>query len=44
MALQPTANWGPLQTQKYEAYILHRKREEDIKSPRGGYLFDNIFG
>ncbi|EDX06730.1 GD25852 [Drosophila simulans] len=44
MAMQPTANWGPLQTQKFEAYILHRKREADFKSPRGGYLFDNIFG
>ncbi|KAH8401044.1 hypothetical protein KR009_002608 [Drosophila setifemur] len=44
MALQPTADWGPRQTQQLEAYILHRKREAELKNPRGGYLFDNIFG
>ncbi|KAH8271602.1 hypothetical protein KR018_010874 [Drosophila ironensis] len=44
MALQPTADWGPRQTQKFEAYILHRKREAELKTPRGSYLFDNIFG
>ncbi|EDV36199.1 uncharacterized protein Dana_GF12074 [Drosophila ananassae] len=44
MSLQPTADWGPLQSQEYEAYILHRKRESELKTSRGSYIFDNIFG
>ncbi|XP_002066106.2 sodium-dependent nutrient amino acid transporter 1 [Drosophila willistoni] len=45
MAMQPTTDWGPRQTELFKAYILYQKRQLEVVQRRSEcFFFNNIFG